>query len=245
MQYPDDSRSPFFDPASVRAVVFDVGGVFLYPDWQRPSTMLDELGLPRPDDLGVFRKAHHAGAAALSAANRETAEHDPDFWQVYDDAFATVLGVPTELRPGFRVAIRGVWTWPHQENIDAFHQLHAHGLPTAIVSNNDGSAPEQMKQYGICWVHPGHELPRVAAIIDSSLVGVAKPDPAIMAPALHALGLPAEQVLYVGDTAHADIAGATNAGMQSVQLDPFDQHTDYDHARVRDLTHLNEVLGVI
>jgi hypothetical protein len=31
--------------------------------------------------------------------------------------------------------------------------------------------------------------------------------------------------------------------MQVVQLDPFDQHTDYDHARCRDLDHLLQLLA--
>ena len=126
----------------------------------------------------------------------------------------------------------------------AFHALHASGMPLAIVSNNTGAAPEQMKNHGVCWVNDLIDLPRVAAIIDSSLVGVAKPDPAIMTPALHALGLPAERVVYVGDTVHADVMGATAAGMQAVQLDPFDHHAHYDHARLSDLDALNQALGL-
>ncbi len=52
-----------------------------------------------------------------------------------------------------------------------------------------------------------------------------------------------ERVLYVGDTVHADVMGATAAGMQVVQLDPFDQHADYNHARCRDLGHLLQLLA--
>ena len=68
-------------------------------------------------------------------------------------------------------------------------------------------------------------------------------DPRIMRPALDALGLEAGRVLYVGDTVHADVVGATNAGMQVVQLDPFDHHVGYAHPRVRDVGHLLELLG--
>ncbi len=241
---PTDAR-PVFDPSTVEAAVFDIGGVFLYPHHEQVAAVLDDLTVARPDDLSEFRRAHHAGVAALSAIIRPTTEHDPTFWQAYDNAYAASLGVPGSQLEAFRDGVqRREWDWLHEENVASFHALHASGMPLAIVSNNSGAAPEQMKNHGVCWVNELVDLPRVAAIIDSSLVGVAKPDPAIMRPALHALGLPAETVLYVGDTVHADIVGATAAGMQSVQLDPFDHHSEYDHARLPDLAALNGVLGV-
>ena len=223
--------------------MFDIGGVFLYPNWQGPAAKLAELNLPPRSNRTDFRRAHHAGAAALAAADRPTEEHKQDFWRLYDDAYARDLEVPESDRGEFRPAIRGVWDWRHDENVDAFHELQASGMPLAIVSNNDGTAAEQMRDHRICWVNDAHDLPRVRSIVDSSLIGVAKPDPMIMAPALHSIGLPPEQVLYVGDTAHADIAGATNAGMQSVQLDPFDHFAAYNHDRVVDLAELNRVLS--
>lgn len=240
-----DTRDPWFEPTTVEAAVFDIGGVFLYPHYDRVTAALDTLEVDQPADLLDFRRAHHAGVAALSAAMRPTEEHNPSFWHTYDEAYAASLGVPVEAHEQFRSLVeRREWDWLHVENVAAFHALHASGLPLAIVSNNSGAAPEQMKQHGVCWVSDWIDLPRVAAIIDSSLVGVAKPDPAIMTPALHALGVPAERVVYVGDTVHADVVGATAAGMQSVQLDPFDHHTDYAHTRLPDLSALNQALGV-
>ncbi len=239
------SKTPVFDPSTVEAAVFDIGGVFLYPHHTQVARVLDDLGAERPRDLSEYRRAHHAGVAALSAIIRPTVEHDPTFWHSYDNAYAGSLGLVESQYEAFRAGVeRREWDWLHEENVAAFHALHASGLPLAIVSNNSGAAPEQMKNHGVCWVNDLVDLPRVAAIIDSSLVGVAKPDPAIMAPALHALGVPAERVVYVGDTVHADIVGATAAGMQSVQLDPFDHHADYDHARLPDLAALNQALGL-
>ena len=230
-----------FDPASVDAVVFDIGGVFTYPDYVPVEARLDELGVGRPPEITAYRRAHHAGVRALSDANRPTEEHRADFWALYDEAYGATLGVADDQLDDFRVAIRHGWSWVHADNVAAFHQLAGTGVPTAIVSNNDGTAPEQMRDYGVCQVGPG-PLPSVAAIVDSTLEGVAKPDPAIFDPALTALGLARERVLYVGDTVHADVRGATAAGMQVVQLDPFDQHTDFDHARCRDLAHLLTLL---
>ena len=224
------------------AIVFDIGGVFTYPDYEPVEARLDAMGVRPPTELEAYRRAHHAGVRALSDAARPTEEHRPDFWHVYDVAYGVTLGVTDGQLDEFRVAVRASWSWVHRENVAAFHRLTERGVPTAIVSNNDGTAPDQMRDYGVCQVGPG-PLPSVAAIVDSTLAGVAKPDPAIFEPALRALELEPDRVLYVGDTVHADVRGAQAAGMQVVQLDPFDHHADYDHARCRDLEDLLTLLG--
>lgn len=231
-----------FRPEQVRAVVFDIGGVFLFPHYQPVLDMMQSHDLDTPSDLDAFRRAHHAGVYALATAGGETREHDASFWTTYDTAYATAVGVPEALTGEFEIAIRQTWDWRHDENIAAFHRLHDAGVPTAIVSNNNGTAPDQMRDHGVCQVLDG-PLPRVAAIIDSALVGVAKPDPTIMNPALYALGLPPDEVLYVGDTVQADVAAATAAGMQVVQLDPFDHHRDFGHARLPDVASIADAIG--
>lgn len=231
-----------FRPESVEAAVFDIGGVFTYPDYEPVAAKLSEIGVDRPSDITEYRRAHHAGVRALADSGRPTAEHRPDFWAFYDQAYALALGVDLGLLDDFRVAMRLSWSWVHQQNVAAFHRLAATGLPLAIVSNNNGTAPEQMRNHGVCQVGDG-PLPSVAAIIDSTLEGVSKPDPAIFTPALRALGRQPDRVLYVGDTVHADVAGATNAGMQVVQLDPYHHHADFDHARMETLDDLVEALA--
>jgi putative hydrolase of the HAD superfamily len=230
-----------FRPDAVDAAVFDIGGVFTYPDYAPVESRLTELSVDPPSDLDAYRRAHHAGVRALSDSGRPTDEAAVDFWNLYDRAYGTSLGVPDPLIDSLRIAMRATWGWVHQPNVAAFHRLATTGLPLAIVSNNDGTAPEQMRDYGVCQVGPG-PLPSVAAIVDSTLEGVAKPDPAIFKPALDALGIEPSRVLYVGDTVHADVAGAGAAGMQVVQLDPFGHHTDHDHARMTDLDQLTDVL---
>ncbi len=233
---------PTFDPSTTEAVVFDIGGVFTYPRYQPVQAKLTELGLPLPDDVVSYRIAHHAGVCALSDAKRPTEESNPDFWAVYDQAYAQVLQVPEHSRHQLRVAMRTRWDWVHEKNVASFHQLAKTGIPLAVVSNNDGSAPEQMSDFGVCQVGVG-DLPEVAAIVDSTLEGVSKPDPAIFQPALTALGLDPAKVLYIGDTVHADVVGALNAGMQVAQLDPFEHHAHYEHSRLVDLQQLVTALS--
>lgn len=57
------------------------------------------------------------------------------------------------------------------------------------------------------------------ATVYSMDVGHAKPHPAIFASALSALGVPAPQVIHVGDNERTDVGGALAAGMRAVRLD--------------------------
>jgi putative hydrolase of the HAD superfamily len=55
------------------------------------------------------------------------------------------------------------------------------------------------------------------------VVGVSKPDPAIFALALDALGMPTADrstVVHVGDSLRYDVVGALAAGVRPVHLDP-------------------------
>ncbi len=243
------SNSPgsTFDPSQVRAAVFDIGGVFLYPAYRPVEALLPSVGIAPPADDAAYRSAHHAAVLALTTAVLASGD-DPDetnaeFWPAYDHAYAASLGVATDDQEQVATAVRSAWDWAYEANIEAFHRLAATGLPVAIVSNNNGTAADQMRDHGVCQVGPG-PLPTVAAIVDSGLEGVAKPDPAIFRPALDALAVSEPStVLYVGDTVHADVHGARNAGMQVVQLDPFDHHASFDHTRLADLDRLTRALA--
>jgi HAD superfamily hydrolase (TIGR01509 family) len=57
--------------------------------------------------------------------------------------------------------------------------------------------------------------PLLGAIVDSGVVGVRKPDPAIFILAVTRLGLEPEEVLYVGDSFEKDILGAHAAGLRT------------------------------
>ena len=56
----------------------------------------------------------------------------------------------------------------------------------------------------------------VDAVVCSSHAGSAKPDPAIFAAALAALGVPAPATLHVGDEPVADVQGARAAGLSAI-----------------------------
>ena len=86
-------------------------------------------------------------------------------------------------------------------------------------------------------------LTNVAAIVDSGILKIAKPEPGIFTPALEALGTDPSRTLYVGDTVHADVVGATRAAMPVVQLDPLGLHHDLPHTKATGVAEVVALLG--
>ena len=82
--------------------------------------------------------------------------------------------------------------------------------PMALVSNFYGNINTILSDAGI-----DHYFKRV---IESAVVGVRKPNPAIFALGVCALDLPASQVVVVGDTFDKDIAPAHSLGCRTVWI---------------------------
>jgi putative hydrolase of the HAD superfamily len=115
-----------------------------------------------------------------------------------------------------------------------FQALHDADLKLGIVSNSDGSVEEGLASSAICQVGPGPGVP-VRTVIDSAVVGVAKPDPRIFDFALPALGLDPVEVIYVGDSVKYDVRAAQAAGMTPLHFDPFGVCEESDHFHVADV----------
>ncbi len=119
-----------------------------------------------------------------------------------------------------------------------------------VVSNSDGTVAGDLRRVGLCYAPGGPDAPDdgpdrpdaipMGVILDSAVVGVAKPDPRIFHLALEALDVPADgTVLHVGDSLRYDVAGALAAGLQPVHMDPYGFCPAPDgHPHVRSLAEL-------
>jgi putative hydrolase of the HAD superfamily len=125
--------------------------------------------------------------------------------------------------------------------VDALRRLGALGVHLAIVSNADGNAEQRLRDDAVCQVGPGRGA-SVEVILDSTVVGIAKPDPRIFDLALDTLGVPADRALHVGDTPGADVDGARAADVHPVLVDPYDLHPDLDVERVDSLADVVELV---
>ena len=79
---------------------------------------------------------------------------------------------------------------------------------------------------------------RFRVVVSSWEVGCYKPDPVIFRMALARMGVPAEGLLYVGDSPATDVKGATACGIRAVLIDRDDRHSGHTGPRIRQLTDL-------
>ena len=102
----------------------------------------------------------------------------------------------------------------HDVVIDRIRALRATGYKTGLVTNNVKEASSQWRE-----MVPVDELFDV--IVDSSEVGMRKPNPAIFLHALELLGVPPERAVFLDDAA-GNVAGANAAGLHGILVDAAD-----------------------
>lgn len=225
----------------LEALLFDVGGVLLLPDPTVIAPLLAPYGAS--DAIEDHRRAHYA-AMAVKSRNGE-AERD---WSSYNLAYVECVGVTAdhtehaaELLDRTRSAL--LWRWPIPESFEALRRLDAAGIPMGVVSNATGQVEAELLRTTVCQVGEGAGV-EVRCIVDSHVVGVAKPDPRIFEFALDCFdGIDREQVGFVGDSVTMDVGGATAAGLHPILLDPYDDHAGADFTRIRSLADLASLLA--
>ncbi len=217
------------------AILFDAGGVLVLPDPTVLGPLLARYGGSLSND--AHRRAHYAAMKVKS--DRDEPEGS---WRVYDDAYVAGVGVTADDRDEAafvlgRTRTPWLWRWTIPETRSALDGLASAGVPMGVVSNASGQI-EAMLIREICQLGPGAHV-EMRCIIDSHVVGVAKPDPAIFDFALPYFDeFERSRIAYVGDSVTMDIGAATAAGLHPVLLDPYDDHVGADFERIRAVSDL-------
>jgi putative hydrolase of the HAD superfamily len=236
--------------SGISAILLDAGGVLIFPARDLLLPPLHAAGLS--PDVAALERAHYRAMAAQDRARVPPAAGT--WWRDYLLSYVAACGVAAGqcdvLAAEIVQATRGQnWTHVGTGAAEGLRALAALGLPMGVVSNSDGSVQADLHRLGVCYAPDGQDHAgtgvRVGVIVDSAVVGVAKPDPAIFRIALAALGVPADgTVLHVGDSLRYDVAGALAAGLQPVHLDPHGFCPAPDgHPHVRTLTELAVILA--
>lgn len=218
------------------AIWLDAGGVLLLPDPTVLAPLLEPYG--GTSDLELHRRAHYEAMALKSRLG--DGEGD---WSAYDEAYVRSTGVhEAHVERAVRLLgacrVPDLWRWPIPDSIAALRKLDAAHVPLAVVSNASGQAAATLEIMQVCQVGEGPLVP-MRCIIDSHIVGVAKPDPAIFDfAAIHFEGIERSRIVYVGDSVTMDICGAMAAGLRPVLLDPFDDHAGASFERIRSIADL-------
>jgi len=228
----------------LEAVLLDVGGVLLLPHHDRVLGALTRAGFaPRAE---VLDRAHYAGAARLD--DEAIKAGWPQYWQFYLDAYVTECGVPDELHAeaiehlGNEFTVGALWTRVVPGALDGLRALAATGVRLGIVSNAEGTIEQELSETGVAQRGAGAGV-AVETVIDSTVVGVAKPDPRIFRIALAEMGVDPADAWYVGDTPCFDVTGAYAAGIRPLLMDPCHFHERSDCDRVGSLHEVAALVG--
>ncbi len=222
-------------PASLKAVLFDAGNTLLFLDHDRMAAAVGAaLGVPL-DPARLSGAADHASREAERARGV-----DRDRARVYLEALFTGAGVPAARMDEVRSCLERLhgenhlWCRLATGTREALDRLRSAGLRLGVISNSDGRVEEALIAAGLrdCF----------DVVLDSALVGVEKPDPAIFRAALGALGIAPAEALYVGDLYEVDVIGARAVGMEAVLLVPDATGPGPDCRRISSLTALADDL---
>jgi putative hydrolase of the HAD superfamily len=196
-------------------VLFDAGGTLVQINGERLATALAAEGvLARDLDTAFWR--------TLALLDTEFLPGTPyDQWfPRWLERFAGAVALPVDVfgrawRSADEPAL--LWDEPAPGAAACLRRLRAADVRVGVVSNSDGRIGAALQRAGL--------LPLIDCVVDSGVVGVEKPDPAIFVHALEPLGLTAGEVWYLGDTVRYDAAGAEAAGLTAWVIDHGGTHT--------------------
>ena len=242
-------------PDEIEAVLFDLD-----------DTLVDARGSWRAGFAEAIT-ALHARSPALQRLGSPTAIYDEHFRRYSEDAHRAAgfgewqarftveaferlvtehLGpdadLAAQLLARYLAAVPGHLTlYPDAEPL--LEQLGAR-YPLGLISNG----PSELQRPKI----DKFALDRhFEVVVVSGELGVRKPDPAIFATALEALGVSPQRAVFIGDNPTDDIAGACAAGLPAIWVNRGDWPTpdpgDRDalpHAEVGELSEIPAVLGL-
>src|SRR4029453_1093954 len=202
---------------AIRAVVFDAGHTLLEMDYARLTVYLTSRG-------------HHLGEATVTDAERRArmrldversaqatrertgegryVRYLAEYLGITDDAERSAIA---EWRRGFNVPI-GLCHQADSNAAKALQHARGMGLVVGVISNSNGSVQRALVEAGLA--------AHLQFVIDSSVVGITKPDPRIFELGARAARATPEEIVYIGDSYFVDVVGARRAGLGAVLFDP-------------------------
>jgi putative hydrolase of the HAD superfamily len=184
------------------ALAFDLDGT-LYPNY-RFYIRLAPFVLREQRLLRAFGKARNRLRAG------EGKEGDGDFYGRQARLMAEILNEPLEeleekvrrlIYKGWEPIFKKIKLYPHA--VETLKALRAAGIKLGLLS--DFPPEEKLKNLGISELWD--------TVLCSEILGALKPDPLPFAGLARSMGLPAEKILYVGNSFSYDVGGARKAGM--------------------------------
>jgi putative hydrolase of the HAD superfamily len=231
-------------PGALRGVLLDYGNVIGAVDYATIAADVREAGGEGDLEatLAVEPAAYRAHDRAMYGGAGHAQAWDVMLRTFVDAAWGSAPG-GTEERAAVvaqlwrRQPERNLWRRILPEARDLIGDLNAAGVPLGIVSNSEGRMRELLTEMELA--------DSFAVIVDSGAAGVSKPDPAIFRLAAEELGLPLGELVHVGDSEAADVAGALAAGAYAIRFDGVVHNPEATaaDARAESYAELREILA--
>lgn len=189
--------------ASLRAVIFDLGGVVMGSPLHAIAAYERELGIP----AGSVNRLVVANGAAGAWARLERGELTLEAFYPCFDAECAAAGHPISARAMMeRIAAAAQ---PRPAMLAAVRAIRARGLRTAALTNNwqgDGT-----RERG--WLATHFDV-----VVESAVEGLRKPDPRIYALVLERLGVDPPEAVFLDDIGR-NLKPARAMGMHTIKVD--------------------------
>lgn len=217
----------------VRAIFFDAGNTLLRMNYAAIVAELGRHGVSRTPDEVV--RAEYQARVRLDPYLAPGASTESQSVAGYYFRFLLeALGVAdpetsralAEWRKSYNPPV-GLWNQADPEAERALQRLRAQGLGAGVVSNSNGSVRAILEELGLARY--------LDFILDSAVVGVAKPDPRIFRMALDEAKVAPAEAIYIGDLYSVDVLGARGAGLEAILLDPGGAWGELDCSRAQSL----------
>ena len=223
----------------LKALLFDFGGTLAFLDFELLAREFSREG--RKLDALALEHAEYAGRAAidqyLMSGTGKLA--DGAAYEHFFRGWMRAAGIPEEefhecaAKFGAIHREATLWRVVRPGTFEALEAFKSAGYRLAIVSNAEGQVEADANRFGLA--------PYFDVIIDSHLVGVAKPDPRIFQIALERLGVGPDEVRFAGDIYSVDVEGARAAGIEARLVDQHQLYTWVEHEKIRHIEELHEI----
>jgi putative hydrolase of the HAD superfamily len=206
-------------------LLLDVGAVLVRTPFELHRVAEARYGLA-PGSLG-WMGPHDPSSDPLWRRMQAGQLSELDYWHRRAEETERLAGRQGGLKDYMAMCFGGPqseFVRPEAEALVA--DARAAGLRIGVLTN------ETELMQGRAWIERVDLFRSVDALVDASVTGIMKPDPAAYGLALDALGLPADRVLFVDDQPK-NVAGAEAIGIPAVRFDPTDVSGSFAAVRRR------------
>jgi putative hydrolase of the HAD superfamily len=223
----------------LKALLFDFGGTLAFLDFEllarefsRERLVLDALALEYAEYAGRAAIDRFLGVAPGMQAGDSAYAYFFRAWMSAAGVAEADIG-----DCGLRFAAihkeATLWRVVRPGTFEALEAFKSAGYKLAIVSNAEGQVEADAKRFGLARYFD--------VIIDSHIVGVAKPDPRIFQIALERLGVGPDEARFAGDIYSIDIAGARAAGIEARLIDQHNRYGWVEHEKIQHVAELHRL----